>query len=124
MNIFNHAFPAEPKRCIFSATTAFMASLAEAMTLTKSFFGVLRESMYAFLTSVLTLNFLTPRLMHSCHESRSSYKVSRINSQEHVASIIQFSNLHCQSQIKVIFMNKRFNIKDNFQILGLNKQHN
>lgn len=27
-----HAFPAEPKRCIFSATTAFMASFADAIT--------------------------------------------------------------------------------------------
>lgn len=39
------AFPAEPKSCIFSATTAFMASFAAVMAWMRSFFVLLNESM-------------------------------------------------------------------------------
>lgn len=42
---YRHAFPAEPKRRIFSATTAFMASFAEVMTWMRSFLELLSESM-------------------------------------------------------------------------------
>lgn len=40
-----HAFPDEPNKRIFSATTAFMASFAEAITWTRSFLGLLSEFM-------------------------------------------------------------------------------
>lgn len=40
-----HAFPEEPNRRIFSATTAFMASFADAIRWIRSLLGLLSESM-------------------------------------------------------------------------------
>ena len=67
------AFPADPKRCNFSVTTAFIASFADDITWMRSFPDFLRDSRQLFRTSVFTLNFLTPKSMHSC--SRNKYMI-------------------------------------------------
>ena len=72
------AFPAEPNRCIFSAITAFMDSLADSITWTKSLLGVFSESKYAFRTSVFTLNFLTPFLIQAYLCNRMVFKVNLV----------------------------------------------
>lgn len=73
-----NAFPAEPNRRIFSAITAFMDSLADSITWTKSLLGVFSESKYAFRTSVFTLNFLTPFLMQAYLCNRMIFKANLV----------------------------------------------
>lgn len=83
---FHRAFPDDPKIFIFSAATACMAATEDAMTSTRSFFGVFSACMYAPRTSVLTLNFRTPRSIQACkHRAHSPchFTIKQLKAQLH-----------------------------------------